>query len=69
MKKMLTFTITVLMLGISFAIVYGLSLAQVQNSENRYLSILISLTISIINVIIGSNKLIYFRGDKIFNKL
>jgi hypothetical protein len=69
MKKMLTFTITVLMLGASFGIVYALSDAQIKNASNRYLSILISLVISIINIIIGSNYLFYCRGYKILDKL
>jgi hypothetical protein len=39
-------------LAISFVIVYALSNAQAQYENNFYLSILISLSISIINLII-----------------
>ena len=52
-RKMITYTVTIIMLGVSFAAVYGLSLAQVNNSSNRYLSTLISLLISLINIIIS----------------
>jgi len=48
------------MLAISYVIVYSLSTVQVLNSQNkyvwmlcRYLSLLISLSISVINLVIG----------------
>lgn len=43
------------MLGVSFAAVYGLSLAQIRNQSNNYLSILISLVISLINTAISKS--------------
>ena len=58
-KKIKTFLITVIVLGISFLIIYGLSSAQVsysQDSSNSYISFLISLIISIINIIIQRNS-------------
>ena len=54
-KKLKTFLATVLLLAISLAVTFGLSKAQIDsasNKNNSYLSILISLAISIINVII-----------------
>lgn len=48
----MTFTVTVIILGLSFLAVYGLSIAQRNNANNRFLSILISLVISFINIII-----------------
>jgi hypothetical protein len=57
------------MLGVSFAIVYGLSVVQINNQDNRYISILISLAISLQNMIIGRKYYILFRGYKNFNSL
>jgi hypothetical protein len=57
-KKLLTFTATLLVLGASFGSIYGLSKVQSDYSKthtdvsNQYISILISLCISIINIII-----------------
>jgi len=48
----MTFTVTAIILGLSFLAVYGLSIAQRDNANNRFLSILISLVISLINIII-----------------
>lgn len=50
---MLTFSITLVILAMSFVIVYSMSIVQVRNSDNRYISFFISLFISIINLIIG----------------
>ena len=55
LRKLFTFTVTAVLLGISFGIVYGLTKAQQANDDNRYISIAISLTISIVNAIIGRN--------------
>lgn len=44
---------TVILLGISFLIVYGLSLLENTYKDNGYISILISLIISFVNVILG----------------
>jgi len=57
MKKIFTFTITVILLGISFAIVFGLTKLQQSKNDDRLISIAISLTIIIVNVIIGRNYL------------
>lgn len=54
-RKILTFTITTVILAISFIIVYSLSTTQNQNQSNFYLSIIISLSISIINLVIIRN--------------
>jgi hypothetical protein len=62
-KKMLTFGVTVLVLVASFWIIYGLTILQYHLSNNKELrettniliSILISLCISIENVIIQRN--------------
>ena len=52
-RKFVTFSVTAIILGLSFLAVYGLSVAQISNSNNRFLSILISLTISLINMLIS----------------
>ena len=57
LKKFFTFTITVILLGISFAIVYGLTKLQQSKNDDRIISIVISVTISIINAIIGRKYL------------
>lgn len=57
-KKLFTFTITLILLGVSFAIVYGLTKLQQSNGDNRIVSIAISATISIVNVVIGRNYLL-----------
>lgn len=62
LRKIFTYFITFLLLGLSFAAVYGLSIAQVENTENTLLSLAISVIISLINVILGRNYLFYFRG-------
>jgi len=42
-----------ILLGTSFAIVFGLTKAQENANDNRMLSIAISVTIAIVNVILG----------------
>jgi len=59
-RKFITFLVTFILLGISFACVYGLSLAQAENSGNTILSLVISITISLINIILGSINYKYF---------
>lgn len=60
-RKFFTFTITAVLLGACFAAVYGLSQAQKtveadkNDSNSRYLSIAISITISVVNIILGRN--------------
>lgn len=51
-RKLLTFSISAVILAISFVIVYGLSTVQMSNSSNPSISILISLSISVINLLI-----------------
>lgn len=53
LRKLFTFTVTIILLGASFAAVYGLSLEQKNNANNRFISIIISLVISIINIVLG----------------
>lgn len=62
-RKLFTYTFTLMLLGGSFGIVYGLSKEQnrltsggnATDDTSRYLSIAISLVIAITNVIIGRN--------------
>jgi hypothetical protein len=53
-RKMFTYFITLLLLGVSFGIVYGLTILQL-TYENSILSIAISLSITVINIAIDSN--------------
>jgi uncharacterized membrane protein YvlD (DUF360 family) len=53
LKKLFTFTITACLLGISFAIVYGLSVQQNSDTTNGKLAIVISIVISIVNVMLA----------------
>lgn len=53
-RKLITYFFTLLLLAMSFAIVYGLSNVQITNQSNVYISFLISLTIVIFNFIINS---------------
>lgn len=62
-RKFLTFTGTFVMLGISFVILYGLSLAQVQKSADIAISIAISIVIQVINVVITGTPSLIFSGD------
>lgn len=55
-NKLYTFTISFLLLIISFGLVYGLSAAQYSNQHNKTLSYAISLIISINNVVISRNS-------------
>ena len=52
-RKLGIYFVTAVLLGISFSCVYALSLEQLKNQENFYLGILISLTVAIVNAIIG----------------
>ena len=51
-RKLLTYSITALILCISFVITYSLANAQAQASNNRILSLILSLSIATINVLI-----------------
>ena len=53
LRSLATYFVTILLLSVSLGIIYFLSLQQKKNSSNFYLNILISLTISVINFIIG----------------
>lgn len=53
MRKLFTFTITAILLGGSFGIVYGLTKAQDSAGNDRVLSIIISVVIALVNIIIG----------------
>ena len=73
-RKLITYLVTLILLGLSFAAVYGLSIAQ-YNSQlasasdadagTDYLSILISIVISLINVVLGQviRRLSIFERD------
>ena len=52
-RKVLTYFVTLILLGASFAAVYGLSQAQLEYENNRALSLALSLVISLINVVLG----------------
>lgn len=72
-KKLLTFLITIFVLGISFGVVYGLASLQVSldnqggYEHHQYLSFLISLAVSIFNTIIQRNYFLKCRTVKIPN--
>jgi hypothetical protein len=57
MRKLFTYTVTAILLGVCFAIVYGLSKAQQDNGNDRTISIAISIVIAIVNATIGRNLL------------
>lgn len=57
-RKVITYTATFILLGISFAIVYGLSVAQINSSGNSILSLVISIFISLVNIILSSKNLL-----------
>lgn len=49
------------MLMISFGIIYGLSVLQVNESNNQVISFIISIVITLINAIIARNIIIYIE--------
>ena len=59
-RKILTYFVTFILLGVSFAAVYGLSLAQ-ENETDATLSLIISLIISLINVVLGRKHVLIQR--------
>lgn len=61
---MITYSVTLVILGASFVIVYGLSTVQMSNSSS-YLSFFISFVIAIINLIISQviRYLSYFQRN------
>lgn len=52
-RKLITFTITVILLALSYVIVYGLSRVQKEQGNDLIISLLISITISVVNLLIG----------------
>jgi hypothetical protein len=54
LRKILTYFVTILLLCASFGIVYGLTMLQFTYT-NEILSIAISLSITVINIILGGN--------------
>jgi len=53
LRKLLTYFILLLLLGGSFGIVYVLTMLQMNDNSNQILSIAVSLSITVINIIIG----------------
>jgi hypothetical protein len=60
-----TILVTIIMIGISFVIVYSLSTVQRDNQNQRFISILISLAISVINLLIISTHFLTIRSDPV----
>jgi hypothetical protein len=58
---------TMVMIGISFVIVYAFSTVQNTNKYDRYISILISLAISISNLLIISTHSSIYRGYPVYD--
>lgn len=56
LRKLLTYSITAVILGGSFAIIFFLSREQVNNSNDAFLSFVISFSITVINIIIQSTS-------------
>lgn len=54
-RKFITYSITIGLLGLSFAAVLGLSRAQDSNKKDAILGFVISITIVLINGILGRN--------------
>ena len=63
-RKFITYLATLFLLGVSFAAVYGLSQAQINNQNNQILSLVISVIISVINLILVRTLCCYFRGHQ-----
>jgi hypothetical protein len=57
-RKLFTFALTTVVLGVSFICVYFLSDAKNRYPENRALSIGISVLLSVVNILLGSNVLL-----------
>jgi hypothetical protein len=54
-RKAITFTVTILLLGTSLVISYGLAIAQQNNITNQVLSLAVSICVSFMNIVIGGN--------------
>lgn len=61
MRLCLTILASLILVGISFVIVYSLSTVQKDNTSKRFISILISLAISGINLLIISTCMLMQR--------
>lgn len=56
LRKLLTYSITAIILGGSFVIIFFLSKEQVKNNNDAFLSFVISFSITAINIIIQSKS-------------
>ena len=61
LRMCLTFLVSLILVGISLLIVYGLSTVQRNNENQRFISILISLAISVTNLLIISKSVVMQR--------
>jgi magnesium-transporting ATPase (P-type) len=53
LRKVFTFTVTAILLGGCFMIVYGLTKAQQNSNNDRAISIAISIVIAVVNIALG----------------
>ena len=53
MRKVFTYFVTAVLLGLCFMAVYFLSVAQQNSGNDRVLSIVISVVIAVVNIILG----------------
>lgn len=53
LRKLFTFTVTAILLGGCFMIVYGLTKAQQSSNNDRVISIAISVVIAVVNILLG----------------
>lgn len=56
MRKVFTYTVTALLLGACFMVVYGLAKAQQTNNNDRLISLAISIVIAVVNVALGGKR-------------
>lgn len=57
-RKLFTYSITFLILAASFVIIFLLSREQLNNSDDAFLSFIISFSITVINILLQGNFLI-----------
>lgn len=60
-RKFLTYFVTAVLLGASFGIVYGLTLWQI-STNNSIITYAVSMSISLLNVLIGGRQCFIFSG-------
>lgn len=53
LRKLFTFSVTAILLGGCFMIVYGLTRAQQSSNNDRVISIAISVVIAVVNILLG----------------